>query len=1694
MRRSSTHKSHAFVTVCVAVTCLIAWQADCHSAAPLVEEDSVRVFAGTDIETIMNGGSVSKTESLEPPEAERPGPVAPPGRKDSQQWSQPAMTSEAKPSRPGDDKDTRGSKPREASDKSALKEEEKARKSPEPVDPAVLLSRAQDLLDKGEYASALSSFSAALEKASQSNKDKVAAAASHGAAQAALKLGKPDEALEHVKRSIDLNRSMKNARARSLDYLLAGRIFMSQEKFSQAAVSLEEARTILPVSETSAMPGLLEDMGTCLLRLHRYDEALKAFQRALAMRVKAGDKKEAAGLNLNIGEILVSRSDYRSAMVHFNNARKSFQDLGDNKQLGETLFRIAYLHQTLGDIKTARKLVQEAQSCQGTGPETQTEALPLVVKGMAAHHEGKIVQAVYYLTQALNLYEKKGDRIMASRVRLALADLQMGRSRLKSALELGGKTLAEFRDLHSPGGEAGALLLISRVYFRQGFSLKALEYAQESARISKRINDKDQTVQSNIVLAEIHQTLGDMEAAFALLKEAVEGSKSGVNTRTRAHVRVALARYRLSREDFEKALPVAQAARKEFQEINDRRGTADCDHLIGLVYELQGDRDKALSFFERALKEHRAIWDRYGEGRDLTALGVHYKNRGKPDRAHDYFVQARDLRRVIGDHRGYAANLANIGNLQRHGNDLSAALKNLDRALTTYRELSDKKGEADTLTNLGHVEAARGLRSAALEKFQQALSIHRDIRDVRGAAIDLAGIGKIYLAAGDPENAAAALEEAHKINKRINNPKGEVAILAELAMVQRARMNQGSALSLLKQARELAHRLKDVRAAASINLKMASVFEDAGDFEKALSMLRETLTAMQRLEDRRGELWALGGIGIIQVKMEDYENALSNLHKAQGLSVELGVPASHSRDLDLYLGEIYDGFREYEKALAHYQKALSLYQVPGNDAVLGRIYDRIGNIYYRMEEYEKAKSYFEDALRMSGETRDVAAEQNQLIRLGDISSKLATPEEALKYQQKALVLARERSDERTEARIMTRIGILYQMSGRPRTALENYRQARDIRLKLGDGRGINENLLQIALVTSILGDFDAAITDLKRAFEIAQCSEDRSMLWKAYFIMGRTLESRKRNGEALESYRKAIAILEATEADTVEESAEDDFIFGGKSALYETTLRVLMKLARRDPQGAYDNQALKIVEKIKEADFENTLSRINVVSFSDLPNELLVKEKSLKLSLRKLNARLAEERSSVRPNQEVIKKLLDERRDKEGRFVKLKDRLEKEYPGYAGLRYPRPVSVHHLQKDVINRDEAIIGYMVTRSRTYVFAIDKNRFYTYSVDCSRQELERDVNTLTRPLFNADTQASWDPSVAHRLYLKLVKPIEHFLSTKKTVVIVPHGPLCALPFEVLVDSKAHAEKRFWSATDRPSYLLERYSFCYAPSISVLSQVRTRKTDQKPGWNLVAFGDAVYRTEDKTMELNPGADRLINAVNTVENGARGRNLSPLPAARREINEIAKIVGGPSQVYFGAQATETLFKKADLSRYGYVHLATHGVLLSAGGKSVGHPAIVFSLYGDSQNDGFLQLGEVFGLKLNSDLVVLSSCLASDGNYTGEAMGLMGLSRAFLFAGTDSVVLSLWQVNDDSTAKLFIEMYRNLNDGSKAEALRKAKLSLLNNVGTSHPYYWAPFILMGNWNVKYHPSFNKTNPETMGFKGRSGWRKWLSM
>jgi len=257
-----------------------------------------------------------------------------------------------------------------------------------------------------------------------------------------------------------------------------------------------------------------------------------------------------------------------------------------------------------------------------------------------------------------------------------------------------------------------------------------------------------------------------------------------------------------------------------------------------------------------------------------------------------------------------------------------------------------------------------------------------------------------------------------------------------------------------------------------------------------------------------------------------------------------------------------------------------------------------------------------------------------------------------------------------------------------------------------------------------------------------------------------------------------------------------------------------------------------------------------------------------------------------------------------------------------------------------------------------------------------------------------------------------------------------------------------------TGAPRYLLEYYTVSYAPSASVLAELMGRKRLQPAGQvDLLALGNpmiAVEGNSDRGLQEQPRA---------------GARPEPLPFAEDEVSSIGRLYqqnGKRSELLVGDQALEEVLKSGDLGRFKALHLATHGFIDDR------VPALSGLLLAPSRtpdgDDGYLRLNEIFHLKMNADLVVLSACETALGKEVrGE--GMVGLTRAFFYAGARSVVASLWMVNDQSTALLMEDFYGQYLKGEDAStSLRKAKLGLLRGTDSRfrHPFFWAPFVMMG--------------------------------
>jgi CHAT domain-containing protein len=315
---------------------------------------------------------------------------------------------------------------------------------------------------------------------------------------------------------------------------------------------------------------------------------------------------------------------------------------------------------------------------------------------------------------------------------------------------------------------------------------------------------------------------------------------------------------------------------------------------------------------------------------------------------------------------------------------------------------------------------------------------------------------------------------------------------------------------------------------------------------------------------------------------------------------------------------------------------------------------------------------------------------------------------------------------------------------------------------------------------------------------------------------------------------------------------------------------------------------------------------------------------------------------------------------------------------------------------------------------------------------------------------------DSSIAHDLYNILFHPLESKImkankgKSPKTLIIIPDGTLFYLPFEMLVTKE----------NDPLEYLVDCYNIAYAPSASVLKLniLYARKSDtySQDLLALAPFGDNEKAPINIVMKATQ--DLLLSDVLR----SRLENIQPLPYSAREVQSISRLYH-QSTVKIGTDVTESYFS-GNAKGNRYLHLSTHGYLDS---EHAMYSGLLFS-------DGMLQTYEIFNLDIDAELTVLSACQTGLGELkVGE--GLTGLTRAFMYAGSPSVLVSLWSVSDFSTTVFMKRFYRNLNKGmTKAQALRETKIWMKeksyhtdehgNIIEHAHPFYWAPFILVGAW------------------------------
>ena len=808
-----------------------------------------------------------------------------------------------------------------------------------------------------------------------------------------------------------------------------------------------------------------------------------------------------------------------------------------------------------------------------------------------------------------------------------------------------------------------------------------------------------------------------------------------------------------------------------------------------------------------------------------------------------------------------------------------------------------------------------------------------------------------------------------------------------------------------------------------------------GQFDEALESFELSLRLFQATDDKKGEASAITNIGAIHGELGNLKEALEYYLKALELDREIGFQRGEMIALN-NVAEFYRASGDLTRALEHYTMSLELSEDLGSKTGTAACFNYIGSIHYDMGNLARALEFQKEALELH---RELGIERSQAIDLGDMAvvyRGLGDLTEALRCLEESLGLERELRARSYEAKDLNSMAEIYRELGDLSASVDCCSQALHLYRELGDRVGEANSLNEMGLVHFESHNYDQALECLNESLRMAKEMHVPETIWRCEKNIGDVYAEMNQSDDALQSYRSSIEVVEGIRKKLELEKFKTSFM-ESKMEVYETIVSLLMQMDRK-------NEAFQYIERAKARALVEMLTEAKIDIHKGVGAELLAQEHEIFRNISTIQTGLQNPDLSKNDREDLTRSL----HEQEERLEYLQLELRKKNPLYADLLYPEPYSVERVQRELLrDEDTVLLEYLLGETRSYVWIIFKGGLEVASLP-PREEIERAVRRLLSVISQPPTHRTFSDQ-SRQLCTLLIPNNGIGLSRASNLIIVPDGILFYLPFEALLQSKSEG------SGSKNRFLLEDFDISYAPSASTLDHLQKRRSKREQPMELLILADPCYRREET--EWEPAKK------STTEDLYGGYSFPRLRFSGQEARLIAALY--PEQkakVLLREQAREEEMKIGELQGCRIVHFATHGVLDEIVPRRSG---VVLALDGDPAEDGFLQIHEIFNLRLDADIVILSACQTGLGRLLrGE--GMVGLSRAFFYAGASSVIASLWSVNDRSTALLMTHFHENLKNGiDKRSALKEAKLTLLAEGGRlAHPYYWAPFVLTGDY------------------------------
>ncbi|MEB3191385.1 MAG: CHAT domain-containing protein [Snowella sp.] len=805
-------------------------------------------------------------------------------------------------------------------------------------------------------------------------------------------------------------------------------------------------------------------------------------------------------------------------------------------------------------------------------------------------------------------------------------------------------------------------------------------------------------------------------------------------------------------------------------------------------------------------------------------------------------------------------------------------------------------------------------------------------------------------------------------------------------------------------------------------------YENLGNYTQSRTCYQQLLALARSLQDPQTQATTLMAIARLENRLGNYQNAIDTLNLAlplwQRVKFKTGEISTQNE-----MGLVYLNLGDWEQAIEIYQQALDKAINLGNAATVASLYHNLSQAYLEAEDWEKALTTEQQALERW---------QSLITQLAD----KATPD--IQRGQAASL--------NSQAFIQT------QLKQYPQ-AFIHYDQALKLWQKIGDRSGEASTLNNLGDLARLQNQLPQALNFYQQALKLRQTIGDRPKEAISRYSLANLYYQQGNLPQAKQEIEKALEIIEILRSNVKNQDLRTSFL-SSKQDYYRFYIDLLMELHRRFPKQGWDAKALAVSERSKARSLLDILAQTSGQVTKGISPQLLAQKNNLEQqldALEKQRIQLFNQPNTLKERELQKQELEQAIENLSQQYQRLLNQISLSSPSYASLTQPKTLTLSQIQ-GLLDPQTMLLEYALGTKKSYLWVVTTHSLQSYELP-DETTLTQGVKDFRDSFLMPSQRLRQSRAIRSGYRLKnWLFPTALKLQHQR-LAIVPDGALQYLPFAALSNSD--------KLSSDLTYLIDDHELVSLPSASVLKRLRQEARTRKPASkSLAVFADPVFNINDerlKSLGLKIPANLAADLVRSARES--GVFFERLPFTQTEAQGILALLPGRNRLQeFGFSANRSRSLNTELSDYQFIHFATHGLLNSQSPQLSG---LVFSLFdqqGRSQN-GFLRLYDIFNLKLPAELVVLSACKTGLGK-TVKGEGLIGLTRGFMYAGANRVVVSLWSVDDQATSLLMIKFYQGMwqQKLSPAAALQAAQKSLKADKVLASPYYWAAFTLQGEW------------------------------